>query len=102
MLDIIENNLPEIHKLCLQFNVEKLELFGSALNKDINRPPGDIDFLVEFKPLQHGQYADAYFGLLDSMKELLGLNIDMVMTKAIKNPYFMQKINQSRKVLYAA
>ena len=102
MLDIIENNLLEIRKLCLQFNVRKLELFGSALNEGFDRKSSDIDFLVEFQELQPGQYANAYFGLLEALTKVFGRDIDMVMTKAIKNPYFLQKINQNRKVLYAA
>ena len=102
MFDIIEKNLSEIRQLCSKFNVSKLELFGSALSEDFDRSSSDIDFLVEFKPLQQGQYADAYFGLLEAVKNLLGRDVDLVMTKAIKNSYFLQQINRKRKVLYAA
>ena len=102
MLDIIENNLSEIQKLCLQFNVRKLEVFGSALTENFDHASSDIDFLVEFQQLQSGQYANSYFGLLDAIKKVLGREVDLVMTKAIKNQYFLQKINQNRKVLYAA
>jgi len=102
MLDIIEKNLTEIQKLCSRFDVSKLELFGSALSENFDQSSSDIDFLVEFKPLQQGQYADAYFGLLEAVKNLLGRDVDMVMTKAIKNSYFLRQISQKRKVLYAA
>ena len=102
MLDIIEKNLSEIQKLCSRFNVSKLELFGSALSENFDQSSSDIDFLVEFKPLQPGQYADAYFGLLEAVTNLLGRDVDMVMTKAIKNSYFLQQISHKRKVLYAA
>jgi len=102
MLDIIEKHLSEIQRICSQFNVSRLEIFGSALSEDFDQTSSDIDLLVEFKPLKQGRYADTYFGLLDAMKNLLGRDVDLVMTKAIKNPYFLQKINQSRKALYAA
>lgn len=102
MLDIIENNIAEIKKLCLQFHVKKLELFGSAISDRFDEKSSDIDFLVEFDELQAGQYADSYFGLLESIKKLLGRDVDIVMIKAIKNRYFLQKIDRNRKVLYAA
>jgi len=102
MIHLIEEHLSEIKKLCLQFNVSRLEIFGSALSEDFNQASSDIDLLVEFKPLKPGRYADAYFGLLEAMKNLLSREVDLVMAKAIRNPYFLQKINQSRKLLYAA
>jgi predicted nucleotidyltransferase len=102
MLDIIEKHLSEVQGICLRFNVSRLELFGSALSENFDLTSSDIDFLVEFKPLKQGRYADAYFGLLDALKNLFGRDVDLVMAKAIRNPYFLQKINQKRQVLYAA
>jgi uncharacterized protein len=102
MVDIIEKHLTEIQQICLRFNVSKLEIFGSALSENFNQTSSDIDLLVEFKPLKQGQNADTYFGLLETMKKLFGRNVDLVMTKAIKNPYFLQEINNKRQVLYAA
>ncbi len=102
MVDIIEKHISEIRQLCSQFNVSRLELFGSSLSENFHENLSDIDFLVEFKPLKQGQFADTYFGLLEALKKLLGRDVDMVMTKAIKNPYFLQEINQKRQLLYAA
>jgi predicted nucleotidyltransferase len=102
MLGLIEKHLSEIQQICLRFNVSRLEVFGSALSGNFNQASSDIDLLVEFKPLKQGQYADAYFGLLETMKNLLGRDVDLVMTRAIKNPYFLQEINHKKQVLYAA
>lgn len=103
MVALIEQHLSEIRQICSKFNVSRLELFGSAVVSDgFDEKSSDIDFLVEFRPLKQGQYADTYFGLLEAVKNLLGRDVDMVMTKAIKNPYFLQQINRKRKVLYAA
>jgi predicted nucleotidyltransferase len=102
MLDSIEKHISEIKRLCSKFNVSKLEVFGSSLTDKFDPDSSDIDFLVEFKPLEQGQYADAYFGLLEAIKKLLDRNVDMVMTKAIKNPYFLQEIKQKRQIVYAA
>ena len=103
MIGIIEKQRAAIEALCLRFKVQRLELFGSALTNDhFDEQNSDLDFLVEFLPLQHGQHADTYFGLLEALENLFGRNIDLVMTTAIKNPYFLESVNQSRRVIYAA
>jgi len=48
------------------------------------------------------KYADAYFGLLEGLEALFERRIDLVMAEAIRNPYFLERVNQSRKEIYAA
>ena len=102
MLDIIEDKRSEIEGICKRFHVSRLEIFGSALTENFLLESSDIDLLVEFKPLKAGEHADTYFGLLDAMNNLFGRHIDLVMKTAIKNPYFLQKIDQHKETLYAA
>ena len=63
---------------------------------------GDFDFLVEFEDRESGGYADAYFGLLEDLQILLKKPIDLVVTSAVDNPYFLQDIARSRTVIYGA
>ena len=103
MIPIIENNHETLVSLCKRYHVKQLDLFGSALSKkrfDVEK--SDLDFLVEFLPLKPGEHADTYFGLLEELQDLFQCHIDLVMTRAIKNPYFLEAINRDRKVLYAA
>ena len=103
MVKLISEHLSELEQLCLRFRVKRLELFGSAIDEQSFDPrKSDVDFLVEFLPLQAGEHADNYFGLLEAVEQLLGCHIDLVMPKAIKNPYFLESINKNREVLYAA
>jgi predicted nucleotidyltransferase len=51
--------------------------------------------------VKQGQYADTYFGLLEALEDLFQRPVDLIMVRAIKNPYFIQAINQTRVVLYA-
>ena len=46
--------------------------------------------------------AQAYFDLLDELRALLGVDVDLVMTGAVKNPYIARDIERSRQVLFAA
>jgi predicted nucleotidyltransferase len=101
LIKLVEENVDEIRAICSRYSVKRLEVFGSAATGKFHES-SDIDFLVEFQPLQQGQHADAYFGLLEAIKEVLGRDVDLVMTSAIKNPYFLEQINQRRELLYAA
>ena len=103
MIGLIEDNYESLRCLCEQYHVQRLEVFGSALTGDQFDPENsDIDFLIEFLPLQPGDHADSYFGLLEALEDLFDRHVDLVMTRAIKNPYFLESINKCREVLYAA
>ena len=101
MISLIEDNMQAIAELCARFRVLRLELFGSALaGGNFDQEKSDLDLLVEFLPLNEGEYADTYFGLLEGFEDLLHRHVDLVMTRAIKNPYFLESIDRHRKVIY--
>ena len=82
-------------------SVEQVACVGSYARGDWG-VGNDLDFLVEFLPLQAGEHFDAYFGLLEALGDLFQRPVDLVMTRAIKNPYFLKAVNQTRVVFYAA
>ncbi len=103
MISFIEENYESLKRLCKQYRVKRFEVFGSSLTGEGFDPENsDLDFLVEFLPLQPGEHANAYFGLLEALQDLFRRTIDLVETKAIRNPYFLESINQNRKEIYAA
>ena len=103
MVGLIARNLKAIKELCARYRVRCLEVFGSAMDDEsFDRENSDLDFLVEFLPLKPGEYADTYFGLLENLEDLFGRHVDLVMVRAIKNPYLLESINRTRKLLYAA
>jgi predicted nucleotidyltransferase len=99
---IITSHQPEVLGLCERFGVRRLEVFGSAAGEGFDPSRSDLDFLVDFRPALPGELADRYFGLLEALEALFGRPVDLVMTAAIKNPYFLQGIEPSRTLLYAA
>lgn len=103
MNETIENKRDEIEKLCKKYKVHYLELFGSAATKDkFVYEKSDFDFVVDFLPLNEGEYADTYFGLLEELESLLGRHVDLVMIKAVTNPYLLESINMHKELLFAA
>ncbi len=103
MSPLVEEKIDELQKLCKEYSVKCMEIFGSAASDaDFDENRSDLDFLVEFQSLEENQYADAYFGLLFALQDLFDRPVDLVMTEAIRNPYFKTSIDRTRKVLYAA
>src|SRR5713101_8129830 len=102
MIDLIEQHRAELIALCQQHHVRTLELFGSAVEGTFDPQRSDLDFLVDFLPLEAGQHSKAYFGLLAPVEALFHRRIHLVETRAIENPYFLKSVNESRTVFYAA
>lgn len=99
---IIEEHRKELETLCRRFHVARLEIFGSAADGTFDPQRSDVDFLVEFQPLEPGALADAYFGLLAELERVFQRKVDLVTPRSIRNPYFLKGVNKSRRPLYAA
>jgi uncharacterized protein len=102
VIPAIEEHRAELAELCRRHYVLRLSLFGSATRDDFDPQRSDLDFLVDFASLPPGQYADAFFGLLESLERLFERQVDLVVASAIRNPYFRQSIDQTKTLLYAA
>ncbi|MGM0581286.1 MAG: nucleotidyltransferase family protein [Bacteroidota bacterium] len=94
-----KNHLQKIKDLCLLHNVNKLYTFGSINTTKYNEE-SDIDFLVDFKKMDFGEYADNYFDLSEKLENLLKKPIDLITLKSLKNPYFIESVDKSKKLIY--
>lgn len=102
MLGLLETNREAIAEVCGRFQVERLEIFGSALREDFRTSDSDVDLLVKFKPMEPYARVDAYFGMRDELRARLSLEIDLVMADAVKNRYVSREIERTKQLLYAA
>ena len=102
MVDVLHDKQQAIAELCARHGVARLDVFGSALRDDFRPGESDIDFLVEFAPHEGYALVDAYFGLLDDLRALLGTDVDLVMADAVKNRYIAREIENTRQLFYAA
>ncbi len=102
MYQAIQDHLEELRELCRRYRVAKLYLFGSAANGNFRLGESDLDFLVDFEPMTPYEHLDAYMGLAESLEVLFGVSVDLVEEKPLKNPYFRQEVEETRRMLYAA
>lgn len=96
-------NLPreEISKLCRRYGVKRLAVFGSATTDRFDPARSDVDFFLEFLDETKASFA-TYYSLKTALEELLGRSVDLVMSKALQNPYFAASALATQQELYAA
>ena len=102
MTQLVEGRLAEVRRLCEQRHVRTLSLFGSTAEDQFDPENSDLDFLVEFKEPTPGRLSDAYFGLLEDLRNLFGCPVDLVMASAVRNRYFRQQVEATKLPLYGS
>ncbi|MCM1316675.1 MAG: nucleotidyltransferase domain-containing protein [Bacteroides sp.] len=100
-MKLIELNINKIIDICRNHKVKSLAVFGSVLTDRFN-DKSDIDFLVDFEnvSLDSFDYVDNFLSLLASLENLLGRTVDLVVGASMRNKYFIQNVNRTKKVIY--
>lgn len=99
LLNDIAMRRSEIAEVCAQLGVRRLELFGSGAR---GGPANDLDFLVDLGERPPAQYAQAYFALRERLAELFDRSVDLITPPGLQNPYFRQRVEREKILLYAA
>ncbi len=99
-MQIINQNISAIKNLCVKYKVKELYAFGSVTNPKKFNDNSDIDLLVEFGAVNEKDYADNYFQFINSLEALLGREVDLITAKYLRNRFFVQSINETKKMIY--
>lgn len=96
----IQRQLPLLVRLFEKYKIKSAFLFGSAVTDKFNAK-SDIDFLVNFKPdvppLEKGE---ALLNLQIELEDTLHRNIDLLTESSLKNPYFIEEVNEKKIKIY--
>lgn len=98
----IASKRDEIAELCQRLGVSRLDLFGSATTDAFDEVTSDADFVVEFTDGPGFDHFDAYFSLKEGLEALLGRPVDLVVRRAMRNPYFRARVEETQEPIYAA
>jgi predicted nucleotidyltransferase len=101
MQKVLIDNIENLKALCLKYNVKSLYAFGSVCTENFNEN-SDIDLLISLNTMDHGDYADTYFELVEKFENLFKRPVDLVTDKSLGNPYFIESINQTKTPIYEA
>lgn len=97
----IETYRDDLAGLCQKFHVRRLDIFGSAAVGQMTES-GDVDLLVEFDEQVNPRRFDNYFEFLRSLEKLFGQHVDLVEAGGLRNPYFIQEVETTKRHIYAA
>lgn len=98
-MSIINEKQSYLNELCKKFNVAQLYVFGSVAKEKATKS-SDVDLLVYFENIPLLEYADNYFDFMYALENLFSRKIDLVSGKALKNPYFISEIENTKKLVY--
>jgi predicted nucleotidyltransferase len=96
---IIENNKELIDELCKKYKVKYLYAFGSVCTDRFNES-SDIDLLIKLDIQDYVEYSDNYFLLAEEFENIFHRKVDLITDKSLSNPYFIESINNSKKIIY--
>ena len=103
MNPFIERHREAILDLCQTYGVARLELFGSAATDAFDPDRSDIDFIVAYPPdYDFGPWLARFQDFEDALADLLGRDVDLVMTSALRNRWFDREAVKTRTVIYDA
>lgn len=104
MIPDIAERAAELSEFCKRYYVARLDLYGKAAVAEQRADATVLSFLVDFQSeIPDGAYADSYFGLLESLEELLGPPVELTTTYALATNPFSRPIDEAAKVkVYAA
>ena len=95
----LDNYNNSLFMLCQKNRVKSLYAFGSVLTDKFSND-SDIDLIVTFNDMPVEDYIDNYFDFKYSLQDIFNRHVDLLEEQAIKNPYFMKNINQSKLLIY--
>jgi predicted nucleotidyltransferase len=101
MVGFIEKYKDKLQRLCEKYDIKTMYLFGSATSSEF-KDSSDIDILISFKEIPFDKYTDNYFELHEELEKLFNRKVDLLTERSLSNPYFIQSVEKTKKLLYAA
>jgi predicted nucleotidyltransferase len=98
-MELINQHIEELKKLCEKYHVSELYAFGSVTNNSISNK-SDIDFLVQFGDVDPIEYFDNYIDLKSELTKLFSRKVDLLENQTVKNPILKKSINKDKILLY--
>lgn len=100
---LVEEKLEDVRRLCEQYGVRKLTIFGSAVDGTFDPERSDLDFVVDIPndgdSMERGH---RYRRFWDALEELFSRRVDLVTLEGVRNPFLRHSIVTTQRPLYEA
>ena len=101
-IDQLEGKLEAIAALCREYGVLRLDVFGSAAKGTFDPETSDLDFVMTFEDRGMTGYAKRYLRFAEALEALFARPVDVIFEESIRNPYFREEIEETRRSVYVA
>lgn len=98
-MEVIDKHINELKKLCQQFYVAELYVFGSIAKGSFD-DHSDIDLLVHFSGVNPLDYFDNFMDFKANLETLFDRKVDLLEKQAVKNPILKKSIDRNKILLY--
>lgn len=99
-MNLIYDNIEQIRALCKKYGVKKMYVFGSILTPRFN-DESDVDFSATFYPIDDPLISgDNFLNLYMELEDLMGRRIDLVDESCLRNKYFIEELEETKKLIY--
>lgn len=103
MHPLIADNLDQIRRLCEEFGVERLEVFGSINTSGFDHDRSDVDFLVTYpEGYVYGPWMGRLFDLEAALDALLDRKVDLIRSSVLQRDRFRGLADRTRQVVFTA
>jgi len=100
MIEITPEQMEKVVELCAQYDVVKLELFGSAATDAFDPERSDLDLIGTFADAEERGYARRYLHFAEAMEKLFGRRVDLLTDWPIRNPFLQREVDQTRRTIF--
>jgi len=92
--------LPKVIQILKEHKVKDAYLFGSVLSSRFNED-SDVDFLVSYESFDDPvAFGDNIWDLRFALEDNLHRDVDLINEDNLKNPYFIQELNETKYKIY--
>lgn len=91
----------ELQKLCQEFQVKELYLFGSAVSSNFSEE-SDLDFIVNFNRKNYVGAFDQFIGFKQRLEKIYERKVDLYHHKKYRNPIFQKEVESTKELVYAS
>lgn len=98
-MNIIEQHLEQIQKICNKHKVDLMYVFGSSITQHFTES-SDVDFLVKFGNVDLYDYFENLLNLKENLENILQRKVDILEMQAVKNPYLKKSIDNNKLLIY--
>ncbi len=98
----LQRYLPELHALCQQHAVAYLYAVGSVLRPNDFTPESDVDllFALHESVISDEDYNYNLRAFRQGLEHLLGRRVDLIHEPSLKNPFLIEELKATRKLVY--